>query len=58
MKARILIAAVIFLPLAGATAIISPKPLQVTYRRRALERWHEEIYAEPSVTSAGIADYL
>ena len=57
MKTRILIATVIFLPLAGATAIIFSKPLQVTYHRRALGRLYEEIYAEPSVTSGGLIGY-
>jgi hypothetical protein len=57
MKTRTLVATGIFLLLAGAAGITFWKPLQIAYHRRALERLHEEIYAEPSVTSGGLVGY-
>ena len=57
MKCRTLIATAVLLALVVCAAMVLSKPLQIAYHLRALERLHEEIYAEPSVTSGGLVGY-
>ncbi len=57
MKSPWFIAVAVMLVIAAIIAFVVSKPLQIEYHKYALERLHEEIYAEPTVTSGGLLGY-
>jgi len=57
MKSWLLITFAVLLALVLTVALVFSRPLRIAYHRHALERLHEDIYAEPSVTSGGLVGY-
>ena len=57
MKRHWLITVAVLLALVPIALLVVSKPLQIEYHRYALERLHDEIFAEPTVYSGGLVGY-